>query len=206
MSEKKFHTNDLYNQILFESHNFRVIPSIGALVQGWLLIIPKEHYISMGTIKDMNLQLELEELISKVGSIVKQEYGEYIVFENGAYCKDKLVGCGVDYAHIHILPTKIDIINSLENDSNIKYDWKEINNISACIEYINHNKPYLLIQDQQKKIRITTDDNIPSQLFRKVIANSLNLAGKYDWKQYPFIDNVIETINVYKKYNRLLTP
>jgi hypothetical protein len=37
-----------WNEFLIETENFAVVPSLGALVEGWLLMVPKEHYISMG--------------------------------------------------------------------------------------------------------------------------------------------------------------
>ena len=35
---------------LVETENFVVVPSLGALVEGWLLIVPKAHHISYGAL------------------------------------------------------------------------------------------------------------------------------------------------------------
>ena len=89
MSEKKFYTSDFYNQILFETDNFTVKPSLGSFVEGWLLIVPKKHYISLGSMDDPTLFKELNSLINKIGEIVQKEYGDYVIFENGSLCADR---------------------------------------------------------------------------------------------------------------------
>jgi hypothetical protein len=35
------------NTVLFETDEFVVVPSLGSLVEGWLLIVSKEHYLCM---------------------------------------------------------------------------------------------------------------------------------------------------------------
>ena len=115
MNIKKFNDLESYNVRLYETEHFAVIPSLGSIVEGWLLIIPKEHYLSYGYIESQALLDELKKLIDYVGGIVKQVYGDYVIFENGAYCSNKLVGCGVDYAHIHIVPIKIDLIKYVKD-------------------------------------------------------------------------------------------
>ena len=44
MNNKNFNDKEFYNQRLYETDNFAVIPALGAIVKGWLLIIPKECY------------------------------------------------------------------------------------------------------------------------------------------------------------------
>ena len=41
-----------WDEPLFESPNFVVLPSLGALVEGWLLLVPKKHFICMGELPD----------------------------------------------------------------------------------------------------------------------------------------------------------
>ena len=198
MTNKNFNINEFYNQRLYETENFAVIPSLGAIVEGWLLVIPKEHCISFGYLQSPQLFDELNQLINKVGNVVQKLYGEYVIFENGAFCSNKLVGCGVDFAHIHIVPTKFNLIETIENEFGISYDWKQIDNISESAKYVEDNKPYLYYNNQQRESFITTNDNIPSQLFRKAVAFNAGLSDEYDWKEYPFTENIHKTIETYK--------
>jgi len=201
MSEKKFYTSEFYNQILFETENFTVKPSLGSFVEGWLLIVPKKHYISLGSIEDPILFDELNLLIDKIGQIVQKEYGNYVIFENGSLCANKLVGCGVDYAHLHFVPFDLDLIELIENRFNVMYNWESVNDIKSAISYIKNEKPYLYLRNQKNESFITTDENIPSQLFRKAIAESMSIGEQYDWKIYKFEHNIQRTIDKYSKYS-----
>ena len=46
---------------------------------------------------------------------------------------------------------------------------------------------------------ITTDENIPSQLFRKALAFAMGVKDEYDWKNNSFTENICKTINAYDK-------
>lgn len=37
---------------VFESRNFVVVPSLGSLVEGWMLLLPKKHLLSMGALPE----------------------------------------------------------------------------------------------------------------------------------------------------------
>lgn len=198
MSIKKFNDPDFYNVRLYETEHFAVIPTLGSLVEGWLLIIPKQHYLSFGYLQSDKLYNELEELIDYVGTIVKNVYGNYVVFENGAFCTDKLVGCGVDYAHIHIVPTNFNLLDIVEKQFSVKYNWEQVSLLKSTSYYIKNNKPYLFYKNQQGNSYITTDVEIPSQLFRKAIAYAMGLNQEFDWKNNHFLDNIHKTIANYK--------
>jgi len=197
MSIKKFQSIDFYNKKLYETENFVVIPSLGSIVEGWLLIIPKKEIISYGYLQSTTLYNELESLIDHIGSFVKKLYGDFVVFENGTYCQNKLIGCGVDYAHIHIVPTEYNLINIIESKFEIYYDWKQVDSIKESANYIKNNQPYLYYRNQQNKPFITTSENIPSQLFRRALASTMGVEDEYDWKNNSFTENIYKTINAY---------
>lgn len=64
------------NTILDETKYFFVIPSLGALTEGYILVISKRHINSMSelTIEEMN---EYESLIKKYRNIFKNIYKKY---------------------------------------------------------------------------------------------------------------------------------
>lgn len=199
MSIKKFNDLVSYNIRLYETENFAVIPSLGSIVEGWLLIIPKKHYLSYGYLSSEELYEELDDLIVYVGSIVKKAYGEFVIFENGAFCSDKLVGCGVDYAHIHIVPIKDDLIDIIKTRYNKNYNWEQVKSLDVSSTFVKNSQPYLYYRNQVGCSYITTDPNIPSQLFRKAIAYSRGIENEYDWKYHYFDENIDKTINSYKQ-------
>ncbi len=90
------------SRILFQSGEFVVIPSLGQIVEGHLLIVPNRHFAALGDMSDAFVG-ELGILCRNVRSILKAEYGSCIFFEHGTRCVDA-GGCGVYHAHLHAVP------------------------------------------------------------------------------------------------------
>jgi ATP adenylyltransferase len=193
VTEGRFTEREFFNQALLESSHFKVLPSLGSLVEGWLLIVPKKHFICFGALESPNLYQELDELVAEVCSIVEREFGDYIIFEHGPSQLNSVVGCGVDHAHLHIVPMTVDLmLESKRHISNCV--WNKAEGIESTRAFFNRNENYLFIQDNDRSCFIATAPQIPSQTFRKIIAEKLGISNKYDWKKYPFLSNIERTI------------
>jgi ATP adenylyltransferase len=192
MPKKFFEITD-YNRILFESENFIVIPSLGSLLPGWLLIIPKEFSLNLSQLKRSELE-ELEKLAFTCERKLNEIYRcEVVRFEHGPVLTQSKVGCGVDYAHLHLVPVKFDLIDGLKELLNVNYDWTEIESFIE-LSNIPDNTDYLYYRNRSNQHFITCQTDIPSQLFRKVIASYLNTPESFDWKLFPQAETIEDTI------------
>jgi diadenosine tetraphosphate (Ap4A) HIT family hydrolase len=192
--DKKFFNPTSYNRILFESENFVVIPSLGSLVSGWLLIVPKRFSLNLSLLKKSELE-ELDNLATNCERTIKEKYGTNVVrFEHGPSIAKSKVGCGVDYAHLHLVPINFDLIIGLQQLLHIDYYWTEINSLVSLSD-INFGANYLYYRNIANQHFITVQENIPSQLFRRVIASYLHAPETFDWKLFPQIDKIEDTIN-----------
>lgn len=200
-SFRNYHAKEFYNEILFESTNFIVIPSLGSLVEGWLLIVPKTEYLSLRCICDDELLSELDILANSVKDVLVREYGGVVMFEHGAINKNSTVGCGVDYAHLHLVPSENNLIRGLEDFLDIKYDWKSVINLKEAILSLDISKEYLFYRDVNGDSFIAQENAFPSQLFRKVIAHYINMSEEFDWKKNYGIGNIHNTISKLKMIN-----
>lgn len=195
-----FSGNAFYNRSLFETENFKVIPSLGSLVQGWLMVVPKQFYISFGAINDTEIYNELNELMNELGIITKAEYGDFVIFEHGPVAQKSLVGCSVDYAHLHIVPLSIDLIKQSGTLSNREIFWSEAEGVQDTSKYYGKRVPYLYVRDINRKSFIGVSEEIPSQLFRKTIAKHIGVEDMYDWRKHAFLNNIEATIAALIKY------
>jgi len=95
--------------------NFTVLPMIGAGIDGYLLVLHKDHYHSMA---DMPLEdiKSLRELINIIKKEISKSYGNSVVLEHGSTCDN--ISCLIDHAHIHIVPVPkgFDIADEIEQD------------------------------------------------------------------------------------------
>ena len=94
----------LENTIIDESDNFVVLPTIGALVDGYLMIISKKHINSMSGLEEKE-RVEYEFLIEKYRNKFKNIYNKFpIVFEHGSPINDSnMKASSVIHAHILLI-------------------------------------------------------------------------------------------------------
>jgi len=179
--------------VLYESTYFFVIPALGCIVRDYIMIVSKRHVNSMCYLNAVE-KADLENLVNEFRTIFKEKYQFYpIVFEHGASdCDTNKSACCVLHAHIHIVPIKINRQNEMiknlgliKTDGYVKF-YKEA-----------YNKPYVFFMDNSGAIfyRDIVDTSIPSQVFRKWIAKDIGESDKWDWRIYPFDENVIATID-----------
>lgn len=185
---------DSWNKPLLESSNFVVVPSLGSLVEGWVLIVPKKHFICIGALSD-GLLNEMENVKSDVSSHLGRLYGDLCLFEHGPSMASRSVGCGVDHAHLHIVPLNFDLVNAaipFLPDEGVS--WRRADSGSCRAAYKN-GLDYLYVEQPLTGGRIATHSNFGSQVFRKAIASVLNIPEKFSWREYPQTHMVGRTIS-----------
>src|SRR5207247_11042503 len=95
------YANEVASRTILEQDDFRVLPSLGQIVPGYLLLVPNHHYRAFA---DMSLEkLKAAEVLKT--SLTKQMrslYGNLLFFEHGVRTSDS-GGCGISHAHLHFL-------------------------------------------------------------------------------------------------------
>lgn len=187
-------TEPYRNRVLAESESFVAIPTVGALVEGWLLIVPRRPSLSVGALPQ-KLRTELNYFCEEVATLLNEHYGPIALFEHGPATTQTEVGCGVDYAHVHLVPFRENLLK-LTAEMFPLLDWRNTNGFSDCAKLHAAGKSYWYVNQPEylEQPQIGTCENItPSQMFRKVIAKSLGRYGEYDWKSSPSVDLMKKT-------------
>jgi ATP adenylyltransferase len=178
-----FFESKYYNKPIIESENFLVIPSLGSLIEGWLLIVPKKYHLNISQLSLADM-VELEMVIAELGrrflSMVSKD--QFVIFEHGPTLENSVAGCGVDYAHLHWVPTNFDLLNGVKAFLNLDYTWELIHGLNDINNFNIDDEDYLYLRNQKGEHYLTCQKHIPSQTFRKVIAHYLNIPDSYDWK------------------------
>lgn len=185
-------TLEVWDRPVFESPNFIAVASLGALVPGWVLLLPKKHYLAMGAIP-LSLRGELEEVKCALVSRLEQAYGELCAFEHGPGGPRRAVGCGVDHAHLHLVPFKGDLNSAVQALLPDQVGWSRAG-LDDCRQAFESGLDYLYLEQPLGTGRIAVHDHFGSQLFRRAIANHLGLENEYNWRDYPQISNIVSTV------------
>ena len=174
------------NTIIEETEYFYILPTLGSLVDGYILIVTKRHINSMSELNENEL-IEYKNIIEKYKNLFKKIYNKTpIVFEHGTPNQNsEMKANSVTHAHTHI----VNINFSNEKEILEKYNFKEINDFKE----INKNMNYIKYISNDK-IYITYNFPSVSQLMRILIAEELNYKDKFDWKKERFDENIISTI------------
>ncbi|MEA3514205.1 MAG: hypothetical protein U9R34_01910 [Nanoarchaeota archaeon] len=182
----------LKKNILYESDNFFVVPSIGQMgIEGYVLLCSKEHYVGIGNIPEGHIP-ELEAVLDKTKKVISENYcSDVIVFEHGPRLGYHKGGCSLDHSHLHIVPISIDIMVLL----NRMFQPEEIHDFGR-LKYISETQKssYMFIETQgRKRYVIKSEFPIPSQYLRQVIASGIRV-NEWNWEINPDYETFEKTI------------
>jgi diadenosine tetraphosphate (Ap4A) HIT family hydrolase len=159
---------------LFSSRNFVIVPSLGQISEGHLLLLPARHWTALGDLPESLFQ-EFTSLCNAVTAILREEYGPCITFEHGTRSADA-GGCGIYHAHLHAVPfpVALDPIDSLKS----RFPCEQLGDLAELPTKSEGMPGYLLYQDSHSSSYLFTVSNLPSQYMRRALVGTL---GKDDW-------------------------
>lgn len=168
--------------IIYESPSFYVVPELGALKQGFLMIVPKEHILSVAQFPD-ELMPEYFEVCKDVEEmLIKAFKGKTVSFmEHGSGPSGKTSHKkSIVHAHTHVV---VDF--ELKEKYQRMVQMKKCENISDASDV--HYFSYQQSTDGQLMIAMDPEVYVQRQFPRQIMAEELGLApDQYNWRWYDF--------------------
>lgn len=183
--------SDPANEMIWDTPGFVVVPSIGALLEGHLLVVSKRHALCSAELR--NEQGALAVTLDRVRRVVRERYGFAVTFEHGPSAPGQAVGCSVDHAHVHVLPFADDIEHMMRR-LDPRLEWRQVRSIADARPAFDAGLPYLYVRTDDGHHFVAADAAIPSQFFRRVITGSGANGGAFDWRVNPRADLVRATL------------
>lgn len=181
--------------IILEENYFLALTGLGALTEGYVLIIPKGHYISIGAIPENQFQA-LTDFCNRVRTIIEQVFGPVVIFEHGMSHCHSAGGC-IDHAHIHFIPTE----TGFRSEFKANFKEERIKKLVELKKFADNNIPYLFYENTRKeKFVYLSIDNIPSQYIRKLWAKKVGKPDEWDWAVSIGEINIARTIDRIQQY------
>ena len=181
-----------HDKPVIETESFIVVPAMGQLLEGYLLVSPKQHSPNLASLSTP-LLVQLAKLKERVRSLIFKEFGEYpIFFEHGPGLYQQTGGSCIDHSHLHVLPMTISSPPSLITDH---LHGGRIKGFSEVIEYATQGKPYFYFECSNKSMYLFDANDLPCQFGRKVIARILGCTDEWDWAIFPYHNRMIKTSN-----------
>jgi len=136
-----------------------------------------------------------QSFVDSVETRVQSVYGTCTKFEHGPRETNTKLGCGVDHAHVHLVPLDFPLFPDASHHEALRAnEWCTTQNWQTLGESLrSRTEHFLAIQDPLDDCRYTYVDSLPSQFLRRLIASRIGLSMQYDYNQYPFLKNAQRT-------------
>ena len=185
--------NGLKNRVVYETKNFCVMPTLGPLTEGHLLILPKRHCFSYACISRLEYK-EFEHIKLVVKKLLTNVYCHPIFFEHGSMSKTLKGGNTYDHAHMHAIPLNINIdIN--EELSRLDFAPRKISFTEELAKQRERRIPYLFFEDQNARKTVCDALTVESQFIRKLLAKRTGKHKNMYWQQDLNIELLVSTLN-----------
>lgn len=157
-----------------------LVPSLGQLRVGHLLIIPVLHVTSFAGLVARRPEAAGE--LQGALAAVRRAYGSLIVFEHGTCDAADSGGCGISHAHMHVLPADqaLTELPPLPASS-----WREVDpdDLDALRAYPVSRSPYIYYCAPGGRAFVTSSRNVSSQFVRRWLSSRLGLE-EWDWRGF----------------------
>lgn len=178
------------NRIVLDTKNFVVLPTVGCFQIGYLLVLPKQHYLCFGELEPEMIQ-ELNDIVNKLSDFIRKKFNQgCIIFEHGTKDLSKLTATSIMHAHIHVIPFNVDILSALP-------DYCELKKIKGFQDLKDESDNYLYLCDTNLNQYIVKNDGYPSQFFRQIACKAMGIPKYWDWRTYQFRENMEITLDFY---------
>jgi len=95
-----------------------VVPTLGSLVPGWLLVVPRVKSLAFRDLPKQHRQ-DILSLAQRLAVEVKAFGRNSFIFEHGPSKPSSAVGCGVDQSHLHVVPMDGDLLSAALADESV---------------------------------------------------------------------------------------
>lgn len=176
--------------IIAETSLFAIVPSLGPLNECHVLIVPKNHILSIAQL-DHQSSNEIYEIKSKLTAHARSEGKSLIFFEHGTGSLiDKSGGC-IEHAHLHCVNEYPDVVSVFKSEIGLHKIPDEI----QLSQIANTDLGYAYLEDSRGYRFIKNSPSMPPQYFRKAYANLDKSVEVWNWRfhiNYKLIEKVLK--------------
>lgn len=181
--------SDLFDIPMFADRSSVVLPSIGGMVPGWSLVVPRRTACNLACLD----ACERDGLSPSKAFLVRALCGfpgDVYEFEHGPAQIGSLTGCGVDHAHLHMAPLPFDFVAAVYAVHGGQRFQADLVDPWSLAE---RDQDYWLVRNRRTGAGVIVYNPEPvSQGLRRVIANQLGLEA-WDYRRFEFAENALKT-------------
>ncbi|WP_085598045.1 MULTISPECIES: HIT family protein [unclassified Pseudomonas] len=184
--------------IIHESADFVVIPSLGPLNDSHVMIVPKAHVNNFSVIHDSKLA-QVRAILQALSSYIESKHGRSLVFfESGAGIRANHSGGCIVHAHIHCVYEQEEFERRLFQE----VDFKE-GGISWYAG-ADGDLGYVWYMDGKGKAALCNNPQLPSQFLRYVYSMGNGDIRFWNWRRHNNFEGVLKVVDCYKGFKKYM--
>lgn len=190
------------DRLLAENGHALAVVSLGQIREGYCVLFSKEWAPNVRALPSDAAE-GLLSLLQRVVAAVESMYGPVIVFEHGSVEPKCVTGCGVDHAHLHIVPgfDAQDVLERLSNRYSLRSRYQSVEQWLATSP---PTAPLIMFSSEGAgTVTLEYGAHRTSQAVRRVLAEAAHTPNMWDWRSNPELGLVQRT---HEKLSSLLCP
>lgn len=188
-------TRQWYDSELVSSPRLAVVPTLGALTVGSVMLVTRMHYPSMAA-APIDIRTEAVAVASRLTDFLRQRFGQVLLFEHGSAPGAAKGGC-ISHAHWQLAPAPVDVYHDILKERSA--DLVSAGSLSTVLP--RANGPYLLIKNSEDdQVWTGAGSGLPGQYVRMKIAAATNQPECWDYVAYPHYDRIESTIAIFSNF------
>jgi diadenosine tetraphosphate (Ap4A) HIT family hydrolase len=178
----------LHNRKLMETERFVVLPSVGPVVPGHVMVVSKSHWHSLASMGPLAIR-EYESLAARLRTAPLLRDADPLEAEHGATGEDKAGAC-VIHTHVHWVPGMGQFWNEFKQHLSLRRE-------RDLFEVSNNGGTYIFVRASAKRA-IYEAQGLRSQTIRRILCGILDREDT-DWMQALRPDWVEETVKAWDR-------
>jgi|HubBroStandDraft_1064217.scaffolds.fasta_scaffold352422_1 ATP adenylyltransferase len=182
-----------WDQPLAETANFVAIPSLGSLVPGWVLIVPRRSVLNLALLSPQE-RMEIRALCGEIAQVLTRKFkGDIFEFEHGPSQSNTVMGCGVDQAHLHVVPLPFNLVDAVCEVCGVNAEAS-----GDPWQLLERGRDYWIARDVVRGVSAVAHPADPvSQGIRRLIADRTGQPASWDYRTHPRVENIEATLSAF---------
>jgi diadenosine tetraphosphate (Ap4A) HIT family hydrolase len=179
-------------RVLARSPHAAAVPTIGAFVRGYLLIVPTRHTTSIGLLP-RHERRAVADFTDRMAATLAEVYrGPLLGFEYGL----NVPGARrIEHGHLHLLPSAVGA--QLRRYLRFRLPLIEVDSLEHLPE--DHARSYISVLEPGRKVSVypVANDASPRLRLREIVAelDPRVPAGAWDWQHHPCVELMRATVD-----------
>jgi ATP adenylyltransferase len=166
------------SNILLDTENFVVLPSVGALNPSHVLVVPKEHVCNFAMLPHERLVNEFPQIYYALRNFNQSKGVSVVFFEHGMGSIFDTSGACVSHAHLHVIANEEPLESNLRNSIKL-IDIPSFDLIS-CLA--SKEAGYVVFGNASGNVGIANRPDLPPQFFRRIYAITAKNPAVWNWR------------------------